>query len=197
MKNTKQEESQKIPPDPTIDVREPEKVENEGKAPVTVSLPQEAKEPLTSGVPESGNIFQGQNVQVAPHLPDLLAGVAIPVEEEERAREQRNLDQTIHGLLIIGLAISVTLMLVGLFLDLVLQRVIPTTIPNLGEVFTRVIAMRPSGFLSLGLLVLIATPVVRVIGSFIAFVYERDWRYAGITFLVLVVVLLSLIIGKG
>jgi uncharacterized membrane protein len=63
-------------------------------------------------------------------------------------------------------------------------------------VIERVIQLRPSGVLALGLLVLIATPILRVIGSVIAFLYEGDWRYAGITFLVLCIVILSVIFGK-
>ncbi len=193
MKDTTQEEFTKTESNPS----ETNQANAEKKAPVTVTVPEEAKEPLASPLADIGNAPQKQNVQVAPHVPDLLAGVAIPLEEEERAKEQRDLDQTIHKLLVLGLAISVAFMLLGLFLDLTLHRVIPTAIPNLGEVFTRVITLRPSGFLSLGLLVLIATPVVRVIGSFIAFLYERDWRYAGITFLVLLIVMLSIVFGRG
>ncbi len=197
MKDMKQEASRESPKNSTSNESEIGQVEADAKTPVTVTLPEEAKEPLASQAIETRKIPQGKDVQVEPHLPDLLAGVAIPLEEEERAKEQRNLDQTIHQLLVIGLTISVAFMLLGLFLDLTLHRVIPTAIPNLGEVFTRVISFRPSGFLSLGLLVLIATPVVRVIGSFIAFIYERDWRYTGITFLVLLIVTLSIVLGKG
>jgi uncharacterized membrane protein len=51
--------------------------------------------------------------------------------------------------------------------------------------------------LALGLLVLIATPILRVVGSILAFLYERDWRYAGVTTVVLIVVLISLLLGKG
>ena len=43
----------------------------------------------------------------------------------------------------------------------------------------------PAAFLSLGLLVLIATPFVRVAGSIIAFARERDRRYVLITAVVL------------
>jgi uncharacterized membrane protein len=197
MESKERETSGKIPEKSTDSVPEPGSAEGHGKTPVTVAVPQEVKEPLTSQALKIEQPPQGQSVRVEPHLPDLLAGIVIPVEEEERAREQRDLDQAIHKMLIIGLAVSVALILIGLFLGLVLQRVIPTTIPHVGEVFARVIALRPSGFLSLGLLVLIITPVVRVIGSFIAFVYERDWRFAGITFLVLLVVVLSIVIGKG
>ena len=92
--------------------------------------------------------------------------------------------------------ISTTLLLTGLGLDLVLGREVPTIIPGFMDVFVRVGALRPSGFLALGLLVLIATPVLRVISSIIMFIYERDWRYAGITFLVFMVVVVSVILGK-
>ncbi len=164
---------------------------------VTVNVPEDAREPLPAQSPEVAKPSKKERVRVEPNLSDLLAGIALPFEEEERVKEQRSLDHTIHKLLVVGLIISTSLMLIGLFLDLVLQRVVPTSVPDLGEVFTRVIYFRPSGFLALGLLVLIATPVLRVIGSFIAFIYERDWRYAGITFVVLLVVIFSIVLGKG
>jgi uncharacterized membrane protein len=49
----------------------------------------------------------------------------------------------------------------------------------------------------LGLLVLLATPVVRVAVSIIAFGLERDWRYVAITSLVLLILLLSFALGRG
>ena len=97
----------------------------------------------------------------------------------------------------VGLAISTTLMLVGIGLALFAQRDLPIAVPDLGEVLARVAALRPSGFLALGLLVLIATPILRVVGSIIAFLYERDWRYAGITMVVLLVLGVSLLLSKG
>ena len=175
----------------------PEENKPDKKKVVTVNVPEEARAPLSAPTPEAEKPPQEEQVRVEQNLLDLLAGIALPFEEEERVKEQRNLDHTIHKLLIIGLILSTSLMLIGLFLDLVLQRVVPTSVPDLGEVFTRVIYFRPSGFLALGLLVLIATPVLRVIGSIIAFIYERDWRYAGITFVVLLVVIFSIVLGKG
>ena len=58
------------------------------------------------------------------------------------------------------------------------------------------LALRPSGFLAFGLLVLIATLILRVFGSMIAFVYERDWRYAGITFVVFLIVVTSILLRQ-
>jgi uncharacterized membrane protein len=99
--------------------------------------------------------------------------------------------------LIIGVAISTALMLVGIGLDLIYQRDLPMAVPDVGEVLQRVVSLRPSGFLALGLLALIATPILRVMRSIIAFVYERDWRYAGVTTLVLLALIISLLLSKG
>ncbi len=196
-----EEVKQKAPEENKTDAQndEPEagQEEHESKPSVTLTIPEEVKEPLAPPSPSLEKTPQEGNVHVATHVTDLLAGIALPAEEEERAKEQRGLDQAIHKLLVVGLAISVALILFGLFLDLTLHREIPTSIPHLADIFTRVIALRPSGFLSLGLLVLIITPVVRVLGSFLAFMYERDWRYAAITFLVLIVVTLSIVLGRG
>ncbi|MEO8570686.1 MAG: DUF1634 domain-containing protein [Chloroflexota bacterium] len=54
--------------------------------------------------------------------------------------------------------------------------------------------LRPIAFAQAGLLVLVATPVVRVAASFVAFVLERDRLYAAITLGVLAVLLVSLFV---
>ncbi len=51
------------------------------------------------------------------------------------------------------------------------------------------------GLIQLGLLLLIATPVARVIFSAFAFFRQRDYTYVGITLLVLTVLLYSLFSG--
>jgi len=51
---------------------------------------------------------------------------------------------------------------------------------------------RGRDIVQLGLLVLIATPVARVIFSLFGFLIEKDWVYVGITFLVLTILFFSL-----
>ena len=46
--------------------------------------------------------------------------------------------------------------------------------------------------IQLGLLVLVATPIARVIFSLVGFLFERDWIYVAITFIVLVILFISL-----
>ena len=56
---------------------------------------------------------------------------------------------------------------------------------------------KPYAIIGLGMLLLIATPVVRVALSVAFFLAQRDWLYTGITVFVLAVLLLSLIVGVG
>ena len=56
--------------------------------------------------------------------------------------------------------------------------------------------MRGEAIVTLGLLVLIATPVARVAVSVVAFIHHRDRTYALITAAVLCLLLLSLVLGR-
>ena len=58
-------------------------------------------------------------------------------------------------------------------------------------------AGRGQAIIALGLLLLVATPVVRVAASVATFVYERDWAFAVITGAVLALLLLSFYLGKA
>jgi uncharacterized membrane protein len=49
----------------------------------------------------------------------------------------------------------------------------------------------PQAVILIGLLILIATPLARVVFSLVAFASERDWAYVGITAIVLGVLLYS------
>jgi uncharacterized membrane protein len=57
-------------------------------------------------------------------------------------------------------------------------------------------ALQGDAIVTLGLLLLIATPVVRVGISILAFVYERDRVYTFITLTVFCLLILSFFLGK-
>ncbi len=67
---------------------------------------------------------------------------------------------------------------------------------NLAGVVRNIRALSSYGVIQLGLLVLIATPILRVILSVIAFALERDALYVAATLMVLMVLLYSLFV-KG
>ena len=55
------------------------------------------------------------------------------------------------------------------------------------------LAFNGRGLIQLGLLILIATPIARVVYSVFAFFYERDWKYVAFTLVVLSLLLYSLL----
>ena len=59
------------------------------------------------------------------------------------------------------------------------------------QIWAGLLALQPQSIIALGLLVLIATPILRVAVSIIAFALERDYRFVVITALVLVILILS------
>jgi uncharacterized membrane protein len=165
---------------------------------VVVRVPSSAAAPHAPGVARPIEPTKGAAVHIAPNIRELVTAAPIATPQDvQAAQERRDLNVVVHGVLIIGLAICTALMLIGVGLDLVYQRDLPTSVPDIGEVVSRVLALRPSGLLALGLLVLIATPILRVIGSIGAFLYARDWRFASLTALVLVILLVSLVLGRG
>jgi uncharacterized membrane protein len=156
---------------------------------VTLELPAEARE--FSGGRAVGGRTTG--VHVAPNI----ARQVLTPEPEPGEPARGDLDAVVHRVLIVGLALSSALMLAGVGLELARGTALPEAVAGLGQVLPRVLSLRPSGFLTLGLLVLIATPILRVVGSVVAFIYEHDWRFAGITTLVLLVMVVSIVLGKG
>lgn len=106
----------------------------------------------------------------------------------------------ISGILIAGVGISATLILAGFLASflvgwdgsLVGAPPVTVALSDFGAMPASLIALRPVGIVQLGLLVLVATPVVRVAASVVAFLLEGDRLYAGITIAVLVILLVSL-----
>lgn len=65
------------------------------------------------------------------------------------------------------------------------------------QVFLGLAHHDPVAVISLGLLVLLLTPVLRVLVSVVTFALEHDWRYTGITLLVFFILLVSFLLGRG
>lgn len=124
---------------------------------------------------------------------------ATPLDAEARrvAENVRKINALVHWLLIIGLTAAAVLMVAGVLLGLFTGQGLPDAMVPLSDLLAELGRFNPAAFLSLGLLVLIATPILRVAGSILGFALERDWRYALITTVVLVIVLLSIFLGQA
>ena len=106
-------------------------------------------------------------------------------------------ERTIRAILLCGIAVSVALMAAGLVLGRGHGGRLPRGVVPLAELPGALAALRPAAYLSLGLIVLIATPFVRVAGSLVVFARERDRRYVLVTAIVLLVMCLSVVLGKA
>ncbi len=96
-----------------------------------------------------------------------------------------------------GVILSALVILLGLFLMAFQQdKFAPQKLlefpHTFGEVWAGLLILRPQAVITLGLLLLIATPVVRVAVSILAFAVERDRHFVVITTLVLLILLFSI-----
>jgi uncharacterized membrane protein len=110
-----------------------------------------------------------------------------------------DLERSIARLLTIGTYASVALLVVGVVLMLASgigprsggPAFDPTTlVPDL-------LALRPAGFLWLGLVVVVATPAARVLASLVGYVRRGERSMTIVAALILVVIALSVALARG
>ena len=117
-------------------------------------------------------------------------------------RQDRLVDEIIGVLLRTGVLLAAAVVFVGGVLYLIgfgsspahygVFRGEPSDLRGVASIFRDASALDPRGIIQLGLLLLIATPVARVIFTVFAFAYERDWTYVVVTLIVLIFLLYSL-----
>jgi len=73
----------------------------------------------------------------------------------------------------------------------------PDALRSLGSIVRGAFALQSTFVVQLGLVLLIATPVVRVAFTLVAFAIQRDRMYVLITFVVLALLLYGLVYGRA
>jgi len=68
-----------------------------------------------------------------------------------------------------------------------------TPLRSVQGILREALALRADGIVQTGLLVLIATPVLRVVMSLFGFARQRDWLYVALTLIVLCVLAVGLV----
>lgn len=120
-----------------------------------------------------------------------------PGKKRPEQEPKLSANSVIGGILQGGVLLSATIILVGLVLlptrpgGFSAERLLnfPVSFAQVGQ---ELFQLRPQAIISLGLLLLIATPVVRVAVSIVTFAFERDRLYAVITTVVLALLLFSI-----
>jgi uncharacterized membrane protein YfcA/uncharacterized membrane protein len=96
-----------------------------------------------------------------------------------------------------GVILSALVILIGVLLEaLQPNKFAPQKLQmfpqTFAQVWTGLLVLHPQAVIALGLLLLIATPVMRVAVSIVAFAMERDRKFVGITLVVLLILLFSI-----
>jgi len=74
---------------------------------------------------------------------------------------------------------------------------IPYFIQSISGIFNGIITFRGQAIIQFGIILLIATPILRVIFSTIGFVLEKDKLYIAISLLVLLIIFISMLTGHA
>lgn len=120
----------------------------------------------------------------------------------QEPRIDRRVERIVGTLLRTGVMLSAAVVLVGAIMFLIqhggdrfdFRTFQPKTaeISTLGGILREAAAFHSRGIIQLGLLLLIATPVARVLFSVFAFALEKDRVYVGITLVVLAILVYSM-----
>lgn len=113
----------------------------------------------------------------------------------------KNIETVLGNLLRIGVIIAGIVVIIGAVLFLIrhgnefpayhLFKAVPFNFSEIGSLFNGVLSLKSIPIIELGVLLLIATPVLRVVFSVFAFVYEKDYMYVVFTLIVLFVLIIS------
>ena len=116
----------------------------------------------------------------------------------DRVGETHRLEHWVHRSLLAGLTLSGVLLSVGLAVALTWAQPRPEGPPHpLAAVARGAAAGNGADLMALGLLALMATPVVRVVVLGIGWGLEREWWFLGVASTVLGLLALSLALGLG
>ena len=74
---------------------------------------------------------------------------------------------------------------------------VPKFIDTPGGIWHGILTLRGRAIIQAGIILLIATPIVRILFSAIGFVLEKDWLYTGISLLVLAIIVTSALTGNA
>jgi uncharacterized membrane protein len=111
--------------------------------------------------------------------------------------EMDPIERMVSRVLGAGIVTAVAFLLAGIVLGLARGGGLPDHVVGVPDILRGLLEFDAAAYLTMGLLALVATPFVRVIGSIIAFALERDRRYVLLTAAVLLVMCLGVLLGRA
>jgi uncharacterized membrane protein len=107
--------------------------------------------------------------------------------------DQGRLNRTLYLVLRSGMLLSLGTMLLGLMMYILSPGIDEGFIP-LERLWNELVHADPIAVMELGIMFLIATPLIRIISALIVFAYEKDVKFVIISSLVLSVIILAVVV---
>jgi uncharacterized membrane protein len=104
----------------------------------------------------------------------------------------QRLNRTMYLVLVTGMVLSFSIMVIGLLMYAV-SPTEGTTLP-IDKILDGIVHGNPIAVIDLGIVLLIATPLVRIIAAGITFGLEKEYRFLGIALFVLAMIVLAIFI---
>jgi uncharacterized membrane protein len=102
--------------------------------------------------------------------------------------DHRRIDRWIRAVLVWGMVLSVSVMLLGLLLYSISPAGHEEVDLSLQDIAAGIVAGNPIAVIDLGIVLLIATPLTRVLTALTVFLVDREWRFVLVALLVLGVI---------
>lgn len=119
------------------------------------------------------------------------------MEQESRSME---VELVVSKMLRIGVILAAAIIIIGLvqFLTTGESGYPGDTFPiTLSGIFEGLLQFKAMAVIETGLMLLILTPVFRVFVTLFVFIAEKDYRFAGITAVVFIILVVSFLLGKA
>ena len=117
--------------------------------------------------------------------------------------KQHRVEVLLGNLLRFGVLLSAAVILLGAAVYLIRHgadlpqygafRGEPSDLRSVGGILGDLPLVSGRGVIQFGILLLVATPVMRVLASLVAFLWQRDWTYVAVTLLVLCLLAYSIV----
>lgn len=128
--------------------------------------------------------------------------MSAPAPAAPKHLDEDNVYADVYRVLLAGMYVTTAMFTVGLILALLHPAQVPldpawvSSHYRLRPVLSGLAHGDPASFMLVATLMLILTPVVRVAVSIYAFVVDRDYKYAGITGVVLLIMILTVVLAR-
>lgn len=108
--------------------------------------------------------------------------------------DHRRIDRYVHMVLRAGMVLSISVLVFGLLLYVLSPGGVEEDLP-LDKIAEGLLEGNPIAFLDLGIVLLILTPLSRVLTAAVVFVVDREPRFVAVSLIVITAIALAIAVG--